>query len=176
MLNNKLLMAAGAVTLSAGLLSGTSIAATITGANATANILKPIAIVLGVSGKEMNFGDIVPDSSAAADVVLDPAGSITSSTPATVSGFPSAGDFDVSGSNNASFTISLPANDTVALTDQGSTGGAPMKLRDFTVSTGAGTLDGSGEQTISIGATLEVGANQIESGYATTYDVTVNYQ
>ena len=169
-------MAAGAATLSVSFFSSTLTAATLVGANASANVLQPIAIVLSTTGNEMNFGDIVPDAAATADVILLPAGTIASSAPATTSGSPSAGDFDVTGSNNASFTISLPADLAVTLTDSGGNSGDPMPLKTFTTSAGAGTLDGTGAQTISVGATLVVGVGQVESTYTGTYDVTVNYQ
>ena len=176
MLNKKLLMAAGAVTLSASFFSGTLFAANVATGTANANVLQPIAIVVGTD--VLDFGDIVPDA-ATADVVLDPfTGTITSSGSATTSGNTAKGDFDVTGSNGASYSISVPDDVTVTLTDTASKGGAPMIVKSFTTNqTGnVGTLSGTGAQTIAIGATLVVGGNQVESTYSGTYDITVNYQ
>ena len=178
MLNNKLLMAAGAATLSASFFSGTLFAANVATGTANANVLQPIAILVGTD--ILDFGDIVPDAGATADVVLSPVtGNITSSGLATTSGTTAKGDFNVSGSNGASYIITVPDNVTVTLTDTGSQGGAPMTVKDFTTNLvgNQGALDATtGTQTISIGATLTVGANQIESTYSGTYDITVNYQ
>ncbi|BAS28563.1 DUF4402 domain-containing protein [Limnochorda pilosa] len=38
-----------------------------------------------------------------------------------------------------------------------------------------GTLDGTGNQTLTVGATLRVGASQVEGAYTRTFDVTVEY-
>lgn len=179
MLNNKLLLAAGAATLSASFFSGTLTAANVATGTANANILQPIAIVVGASGNVLEFGDIVPDGVAIADVVLSATtGLITASGAATTSGTTTAGDFDVSGSNNASYTISVPGNGVVTLTDTGGNGGLAMPVKNFTTNQplDVGTLDGSGAQTMSIGATLTVGINQIESTYSGNYDITVDYQ
>jgi len=175
MLNNKLLLVTGVVTLSASFFSGAVSAANVATGSATANILQPIAIVPSVSANILDFGDIVPDSVATADVVLNATtGLITSSGPATTSGTTTAGEFDVSGSINAFYTISVPLNGIVTLTG----GGAPMAVKDFTSNpaAGAGSLGAGGAETISIGATLVVGINQVEDTYTGNYDVTVNYQ
>ena len=177
MLNNKLLMAAGAATLSASFFSGTLFAANVATGTANANVLQPIAIDVGT--EILDFGDIVPDVVAAADVVLSPfTGNITSSGLATTSGNTAKGDFDVSGSDSVSFTISVPANGDVTLADTGGGGGVAMAVKDFTTDQfgDVGTLSGTGTQTIAIGATLVVGGDQAESTYSGTYDITVNYQ
>lgn len=179
MLNNKLLLVTGVVTLSASFFSSALTAANVATGSAAANILQPIAIVVGASGNILDFGDIVPDSVATADVVLSATtGLITASAPATTSGTTTAGDFDVSGSNDASYTISVPGNGVVTLTDSGGNGGAAMPVKDFTTNQPAdvGTLSATGAQTMAIGATLTVGISQVESTYTGTYDITVNYQ
>ena len=178
MLNKKLLMAAGAATLSASFFSGTLMAVNLATGNASANVVQPIAIVPGASGIELDFGNIVPDTVATADVILTPAGIIASASPAVVTGSTTGGDFDVTGSNDVSFTITVPTNGTVTLTDTGGNGGTAMAVKDFTTDQpgDVGTLSGAGAQTIAIGATLTVGINQAESTYSGTYDITVNYQ
>ena len=178
MLNKKLLMAAGAATLSASFFSGALMAANLATGNASANVVQPISIVPGASGIELDFGNIIPDTIATADVILTAAGIIVSATPAIVTGSTTGGAFDVSGSNDVSYTITVPANGTVTLTDTGGNGGTAMAVNDFTTDqpSGVGTLSGTGAQTIAIGATLTVGINQAESTYAGTYDITVNYQ
>ena len=179
MLNNKLLLAAGAATLSACFFSGTLTAANVATGTANANILQPIAIVVGASGHVLEFGDIVPDSLVTADVILSATtGSISASGAATTSGTTTAGDFDVTGSNNVSYSISVPADGVVTLTDTGGNSGLAMPVKNFTTNQplDVGTLDGTGAQTMSIGATLTVGSNQTESTYSGNYDITVDYQ
>jgi hypothetical protein len=169
--NNKLLIAAGAAALSASIYSATSFAGTVT-ADATANVLEPLGITVGTN--IMDFGDVAADPVVATTVVLDPAGTTSSNDGASVSGAPTAGDFDVTGEANAFYDITLPANDTVILTG---TGGPDMFVQDFTADLGTtGQLDGTGAGSFTVGATLELGINQGAGTYDGTYDVTVNYQ
>jgi hypothetical protein len=83
----------------------------------------------------------------------------------------SAASFRVSGTANATYTITLPPNDTVALSD----GVHTMALNNFVSSPPTGTLSGAGSQMILIGATLVVGAAQPPGSYSGTFNVTVNY-
>lgn len=175
MINNKLLLVTGVVTLSASFFSGTLTAANVATGNASADILQPISIVTGAN--DMDFGDIVPDV-AAADVVLSATGAgITASGGATTSGTATAGDFTVTG-DNVTFTISVPADFAVDLTGPGSPG-TDMALKSFTTDQvgDVGTI-ALGTAAIRIGATLEVGtaAAQTVGAYTGTYDITVNYQ
>lgn len=176
MLNKKLMMAMGVAALSTSYFSGTATAAKVISGTANANILQTIAIVVGTD--VMDFGDIVPDASPANVVLSAATGNITSSGLATTSGTTAKGDFNVSGSDSVSYIITMPADGVASLSDTGGNGGTAMNLINFTSDQpgDVGTLDGTGNQTIAIGATLVVGGNQTESTYSGTYDISVEYQ
>lgn len=138
-------------------------------ATAGARIIAPITIVKGTN---LNFGDIVAGASVGT-VVIDNTGARTH-TGGTTLGSASAiskATFDVGGQAASTYTISLPAS--VVITE---TGGGTMTVDGFNSNpAGTGTLDGSGAQTINVGATLNVGSPQAQGSYTGTYTVTVAY-
>jgi hypothetical protein len=80
--------------------------------------------------------------------------------------------FIVSGDPSMTFAISLPADGTVALTS----GTHNMSITAFLSSpSGIGQLSAGGTQTISVGATLNVGGNQSVGNYSGSFDVMVDY-
>lgn len=85
-----------------------------------------------------------------------------------------AAQFQVTGDPDLTYAIQLPANGAVNLTGPG----ADMALNDFvslpTVGDG-GQLSGTGQQTLSVGATLTVSSGQISGAYSGVISVTVNY-
>lgn len=141
-------------------------------ATATATIVSPIAISKTV---DMNFGNVAA-SAALGTVILTPAGarSITGGVtlPATA-GTVTAASFTVTGTPGYTYAITLPA---VALTI--TSGGPSMTVDTWTSNpTPTGTLV-AGTSTLTVGATLHVGANQAAGVYgvpAETFTVTVNY-
>ncbi|MCK5395778.1 MAG: DUF4402 domain-containing protein [Gammaproteobacteria bacterium] len=170
MMNNKLLLAAGAATLSASFFATTATAATDT-ANASATVLTPLSIIADV-GAEMDFGDVAGDVTDPTTVVLTTGGTTSSPDGASTAGTPSAGNFDVTGSGTLAYDITLPADGVVQLTG----GGAPMDVDGFTDSAGGTSSLTAGTDTFDVGATLTINANQTAGPYTGTYDVTVNYQ
>jgi hypothetical protein len=82
-----------------------------------------------------------------------------------------SGSFRVSGTASATYTITLPDNNTVTLTD----GTHTMALNGFASNPPTGTLSGGGMQLIQVGATLTVGSGQPPGNYTGTFNVTVNY-
>ncbi|MGQ3092212.1 DUF4402 domain-containing protein [Roseateles sp.] len=89
-------------------------------------------------------------------------------------GIPSAAQFVVSGTPNAAFTISLPADGSIFLSDGAS---GSMAVNAFVSSpAGVGVLSGGGTQQINVGATLDVGSGQATGNYAGSFIVTINYQ
>lgn len=88
------------------------------------------------------------------------------------SGSGSAASFNVSGTPNATYAISLPANGVVSLTS----GSNSMAVNNFTSNpASSGQLSGGGSQTLMVGATLSVGSNQATGTYSGSFNVTVNY-
>jgi|WetSurSiteA1Bulk_404760.scaffolds.fasta_scaffold55181_1 hypothetical protein len=152
--------------------SATTFAQVSATATATATIVSPIAIAKTV---DMNFGNVAA-SAALGTVVLAPGGgrSITGGVtlPATT-GTVTAASFTVTGTPGYTYAITLPA---VALTI--TSGGPSMTVDTWTSNPSpTGTLT-AGTSTLTVGATLHVGANQAAGVYgvpAETFTVTVNY-
>ncbi|MDB5868997.1 MAG: hypothetical protein JWP96_1329 [Polaromonas sp.] len=91
----------------------------------------------------------------------------------TQGGASAAAQFTVSGTANATYAITLPANDTVLLSDGNS---HSMAVNSFVSYPGAtGTLSIGGTQSLSVGATLTVGNAQPPGSYIGAFSVTVNY-
>ncbi len=169
-MNKKLALVAGITLASAGLYSSSLTVATVTG-NASANVLTPLTLVRGVNA--MNFGNVAGDASIDTTVVLTTGGTTSSADGASTAGTPAAGDFNVTGEGTLAYTISLPADGVVVLTNAA---GPDMSVDGFVDNLGgAGSLT-AGAQSFTVGATLTINANQGAALYTGTYDVTVNYQ
>ena len=141
-------------------------------ATASATIVSPIAISKTV---DMNFGNVAA-SGALGTVVLTPAGGRSATGGVTLpvtAGTVTAASFTVTGTPGYTYAITLPV---AALTI--TSGGPSMTVDNFTSTpTPAGTLV-AGTSTLTVGATLNVGANQAAGVYgipAETFTVTVNY-
>lgn len=168
-MNNKLLLAAGAATLSASVFSTGAFAASATG-NASVTVLEPLAITAGAGA--MDFGDVAGDADNATTVSLATTGVATAGAGATAAGTPSAGDFDVTGEGSLFYNITLPANTLLT-----GGGGADMTVDNFSSDAGANPqLSAAGTDSFSVGAILNINANQGAGGYTGTYSVTVEYQ
>ncbi len=84
-----------------------------------------------------------------------------------------AAQFTVLGTANATYSISLPLDNTVVLSDGN---GNSMTVNSFVSSPAAtGTLSGGGNQLVRVGASLIVAPNQAPGSYAGSFNVTVNY-
>ncbi|HNX44347.1 MAG TPA: DUF4402 domain-containing protein [Bacteroidales bacterium] len=139
-------------------------------ASAEATIVTPIAITKTV---DMNFGNVAVNSTAGT-VVLATDGSRTTTGGVTLpvtAGSPAAASFTVTGTAGYTYAITLPGATTIA------NGVITMGVDTWTSSPDAtGTLTG-GTETLTVGATLHVGAAQAAGVYsnATACPVTVNY-
>lgn len=157
--------------------------------SATANADAVADIVEGIvlqRTADLNFGDISPSVAAGGTVIVSPAGVRTSTGSVTLinnaANPAQAAAYNVlllSNGGNKKFWIQLPLNGTVAI----SSGSGTMDVNDFTASrpcaqTGA-TPPGPGPcaqapNTLEVGATLLVGANQPVGLYSGTFNVTVH--
>ena len=142
-------------------------------ATASATIVTPISIV---KTADLHFGNVAVAASTNGTVVMAPAGTRSATggvtLPATA-GSPVAAAFTVSGQANYTYAITLPSA-SLTLTS----GSASMTAGTFTSAPATtGTLSGSGTQTLSVGATLNVAAAQAAGTYTTgtAFAVTVNY-
>jgi hypothetical protein len=160
-------LAIGLIAISASTFAQVSATAT-----ASATIITPITIT---KTTDLNFGNIAVNATPGT-VVIDPAGTRTvtggCTLPTTV-GTVAAAAFTVSGVATSTYSITLPAGATTI-----TSGANTMTVDTWTSSpTPTGTLDGTGNQTLSVGATLNVAGSQAAGTYtsATPFTVTVNY-
>jgi len=142
-----------------------------TTATGSATIVTTLAIA---KSADMNFGSIAVNATAGT-VVLLPAGTRSATGGVTLQGTGTgvaAAAFNVTGLNNATYTITLPSTYTIS---DGSS--HSMTVNNFTSTPSTtGALSTSGAQTIKVGATLNVGASQVAGTYtAAGFPVTVNY-
>jgi hypothetical protein len=156
----------------AGLAASTSTyASNVASATATANLVTAISIA---KATDLNFGYAVPGVTAGTVVVPAAPAAIRSFTGGVVlgnAGATTAAYFNVTGAPNATYSITLPG--PITITD----GTNNMTVNTFTSSpVAAGTLTSGGSQLIYVGATLQVGANQVfVAPFTGTFSVTVNY-
>lgn len=142
-------------------------------ASASATIVAPITITYV---DDLEFGNLAVQNATGGTVVMAPAGTRTRTAGVTLPGTTgtfNAAEFTVGGTTGYTYTITLPSTDYTITRVSGS---ETMIVNAFTSSpTGTGTLGGS--ETLTVGATLNVSANQAPGTYtnATKFDVTVNY-
>ncbi|MBL0339768.1 MAG: DUF4402 domain-containing protein [Bacteroidetes bacterium] len=140
-------------------------------ASASATIVTPISITKTI---DLDFGN-VGASGAAGTVSISPAGLRAATGGATLpatAGTVSSASFNVAGQANYTYAITLPASVVI------SSGANNMTVNAFTSNPAlTGLLSGAGAQTVTVGATLNVGAAQAAGVYTsvTPFDVTVNY-
>jgi len=157
---------------------------TIIAQNATSTNAE-VKIVKGLTIKEtsaLHFGTMsIP--SAPVNVILTTANIRKASSPTditlvTQSPVSENAVYSVSGSDAATYAISLPVNGTVTI----SNGSQQMDIVDFVarpLSTGAdgttGIMNASGIDSFTVGATLKLGNNQAFGTYTGTFVISVNY-
>jgi hypothetical protein len=137
-----------------------------------ATIITPIAITKTI---DLNFGNVV-SGTGTGTVTVVPAGTRSSAgdvtLPAATPGTITAATFNVTGLANATYSITLPTTLNVV------SGANSMVVNGFTSNpTPTGTLSASGAETVTVGATLNVGANQAAGTYtnASDLEITVAY-
>jgi len=150
------------------LASQTASASTATGASSV-TVIQPITIA---NVTPLQFGAVVSGGSSGT-VVMSSAGarSVTGGSVLGNAGSAGAATFAVVGLPSATYSITLPSSVTVA--DLSSNN---MTIDTFTSNpSGTGSLSVLGTQTLNVGATLHVNANQATGLYTGTFDVTVVY-
>lgn len=139
-----------------------------TSANASATIVTAISLS---KTSDLDFGHVVASGSAGT-VVMSAAGSRSATGGASLgnAGSAAAAAFTVSGQASATYAITLPSSATIT------SGGNNMTVNTFTSSpSSTGTLSAGGSQTLSVGATLQVGSSQATGSYTGSFNVTVAY-
>lgn len=168
---NRRMMRKSALAVSVAAMLGLPVAAYAATAtnSSTADIVQAIAIT---SGTALDFGSVVA-AGAAGTVEMGAAGTRTCATVTCVAqDAGTAASFDVTGEASYTYTVTLPASAT--LTDSAATPNS-MTVDAFSHDS-TGTLDTAGAETFNVGATLNVGADQVAGSYAGTFDVSVDYQ
>lgn len=132
--------------------------------------VQPLAML---TSRELAFGRFAAGSGG--NIVVSPGGVRTSSGGVVLlsSGSGSAAQITVSGEPNTTYSIGLPLDGVVALSNAT---GPNMPVKTF-VSTpsGTGLVGNGGSQTINIGATLVVAPGQAVGSYSGTFAVSLNY-
>ncbi len=144
-----------------------SIQAATSSATASATVLTPIAISTTTN---MSFGDLYADNVAIGTVVLDVAGART--VTGSVATGPTAGAaavFAVTGTASATYAVTVPAADVTI------TSGANTMIVNTFVHNSGGALDGTGNDTFNVGATLNVGISQAAGAYSGSFNMVANY-
>lgn len=147
-----------------------------TSASASAIIINPLGIA---KTSDLVFGRLAVGA-VGGGVTVNTAGVVTFSgagntlvQPLGNTGNPRAAEFTVSGEAGFTYSVTLPANGTVTLSDGGSN---TMPVNAFVSDpAGTGTLSGAGSSPLKVGATLSVGNNQAPGTYTGTFNVTVAY-
>ena len=136
-----------------------------------ATIIQPIAIT---NTAALEFGNIVALTTPET-VIINPAGARSSSNalslPTATLGTISAASFTVTGLDAATYSIVLPPAFDVT------SGGNTMIVNGFTSTPTSNGVLGGGTQTLTVGATLNVKANQAAGTYtnADALKITVAY-
>ena len=130
-------------------------------------------IVAPVSVSEttaLSFGNIAA-TSVGGTLAVSTNGTTTAININEMAGTPvSEGVFEVTGDGGASFSVTLPSSATL------SSGGNSMTVNNFNHDGGVSpAIAGGGSRDLSIGATLNVGANQEPGSYSGSFTITVNY-
>lgn len=136
----------------------------------------PVGAQSIVSTGDLSFGSFAAISGGAGGtIVVAPNGSRSAPSGGVMliaNATSSAATFTVTGTPGAAYSISLPVDSTVSLTDGN---GHSMAINGFASNPSAtGTLF-AGTQVLSVGATLSFGSNQVPGNYSGDFNVTVNY-
>lgn len=158
---------AGAVVL-ASLAAATSANAQSADAGAGAKIIAPLEISRVT---DLYFGTVAPSTTVADRVVVLPDGSRNCGPALTcLTADHTAAAFAVTGEADAFYTISLPSEIKIV-----NPNGTAMLVAEFTGSKSGGQLL-NGEDSFTVGGTLDVGVRQEAGKYTGSFTVAVEYQ
>lgn len=132
---------------------------------------QPLAATLVQS---LDFGNVGNSPSLPGAATVDPATGtkVVTGGATDMGGVHAPAIFDIRGERLRAFTITLPAQITIA-----GPGGSTTTIDNFTSSPVlAGVLDSTGKATVSVGATLHVSGPLANGAYTNLFDITVTYQ
>ncbi len=136
-----------------------------------------IASAMGITkDTNLSFGIVSPAAGGTSTLILDESDGRTVAGGATLvgGGTVTSASFSVTGDNSATYAFTSPG--TVVL----SSGANSMNVDTWTgLSANSGTstlsLDGTGADTMTIGATLNMAAAQAAGDYTGTFNITIDY-
>lgn len=147
--------------------------------SAGGEIMAPLTLTADVA---LEFGKLAVSASTGGTVVLTPAAVTTVSSTGGVSLMSgttrTSGKYTVGGTASYVYTITVPANGTVTISDGASHSMAVSNFQFTSIAspTGTGgTLTAGGTDNFYVGATLTVGAAQAVGKYTGSFNVSVNY-
>lgn len=165
-----------AFALGAASLGGSAAAANNASATATTTVVAPIAIT---KATDLAFGSIYAGATSGTVAVnTDSARTVSGGVLTATGATPTAAKFDITGTASATYTIAYDSG--VTLTGPGAAM-ALTQVSDLSAAGGAvtlataGTLSAGGTQSLYIGGTLAVAANQVAGAYTANITATVNY-
>ena len=166
-MDKKLLLLAGAAITSAGVYSTSVMAVDGTGTS-TARIVAAMTIN---QTSPLAFGDII--SGVAGNVLITTAGGVTD-TNVVSSNTQSAGAFDITGTPNLFYSLSMPAATTI----QDPVSNNIMNVTGLNHNRAAinNQLSVAGTDTLLVGGQLDVAGTEKAGSYNGTYIVTINYE
>ncbi|NVN93910.1 MAG: DUF4402 domain-containing protein [Bacteroidetes bacterium] len=144
-----------------------------------AKIVETIAIGPGVTGLDLNFGTMSKPSTIATVTVPNGGGARTfTGTITLLNQNPAhkAASYATTGDPSAYYTITLPG--TIQVTYTNGSVSESMDVDNFKCSKpdlGNVQFDGTGHDNFTVGATLNLAANQAAGSYTGSYPVTVAY-
>lgn len=121
----------------------------------------------------LSFGKIASDGSGSVTVTTNGLRTRSGAVNVLSSGPGSAAIFNISGTAGQAYIITLPSDNSVALTSSGTS----INLTLFTITPGdTGVLSGTGTQTINIGATLNFDSRKTPGNYDGNFSFSIDYQ
>jgi hypothetical protein len=149
------------------LISGTAFAQDASAtANAAADIVSPLQIS---PQQDLNFGKV--SNNAAGTVIVASDGTFSESTLSQIGNTnPTAASFDITAANGFSYKITLPVSVTL------SNGTEAITVDEFNHDAGTDPKGSGSAESIGVGATLNVDAEQPTGNYTGTFDVSVAYE
>lgn len=177
MLNRKIAISLAASAIFAASGFSSNVFAATAGTSANVDIVTAIGIT---KQADPDFGVIIADAAGDTVVMNSNTGAITVTNTSThQAGTQVVGDFDVTGTANQAYVINDPG--TIILSgaldvDTWTVTNVNGDCTDLAVGSCTPSLDGAGDDTLSLGATLNIPALQAEGQFSTSFNLEVLYQ
>lgn len=166
MLNKMKIILAGSIA-AAAMITGSAQAATET-VGADAHIIP--AVTLGTP-TDINFGTIAADAAGGTAVIAASSGATTSCATLTCVGASNPGAILVTSASGETVSVSFATAGAVTL----STGGATPSTMSMTPTLSTSSFTSTGSDTVYVGGTLTLAANQAAGNYSGSFDVNIDY-